>query len=243
MSERTAGCRQMTPTEAPGDAHDLLARLKTYCLPGGEDAARRITAIRTTQRGEIRAAPDARWNAFTAEETVHATRTAFRWEAQMDGNLITSVSVTDAYEDGRGRLVLRKGPIPLKKLLGPEVDKGELQRYLAYVEYCPPMLLNNPSLEFSVVGPRTLRVSDRSDRTGAWVDMDVGEDGRPLGSRAVRPMTVGSRIVRTPWSASGSEPQEREGLRIPRRLEASWIPPEGKFTYVRMELTSFTVLR
>jgi hypothetical protein len=221
----------------------MIARLTAYLLPGGEAAARGVRGIRTTQRGEIRSGPDARWNPFTAEEFVDATKAGFCWEARMGGNVITSVVVTDAYEDGHGRLLVRKGPVPLKKLVGPEVDKGELQRYLGYIGYCPPMLLNNASLVLTAAGPLTLRVEDRQDQTGASVEMDVSEDGRPHLMRTVRPMTVGKRVISTPWSASGSEPQEWEGLRVWRRMEASWHPPEGAFTYIRIELTSFTVVR
>jgi uncharacterized protein DUF6920 len=56
-------------------------------------------------------------------------------------------------------------------------------------------------------------------------------------------MTLGTRVIPTPWSASGSEPQEWDGLRVWRRMEAAWHLTEGPFTYVRIELTSFKVLR
>lgn len=221
----------------------LLARLKAYCFPGGENAVRGILGIRTKQHGEIRSSPAAKWNPFTAEEFVDAVNTAFRWEARMGSGLITSVQVTDAYESGHGRLVLKKGPLTLKKMVGLEVDKGELQRYLGYIPYCPAMLLNNPSLEITESGPLTFRLSDRRDQTGASVELDIAEDGRPLLTRAVRAMVVGKRVIFTPWSASGSDPQEYEDMRICRRLEASWNPPEGSFAYIRIELTSVTVLR
>lgn len=220
----------------------LIADLKAFCLPGGEDAARGVRGIRATQRGEIRSGPEARWNAFVAEEFVDATKTAFHWEARM-GSGVLSVLVTDAYEEGHGRLTLKKGPVQLKKLVGPDVDKDELQRYLAYVAYCPPMLVNNPSLELSAIGPRTLQVRDRLDRTGASVDIDLSEDGRPVLTCAVRPMTIGSLVIPTPWSATGSDPQEYEGMRVWRRMKASWRAPEGSFTYIRIELTSFTIVR
>ena len=86
--------------------------------------------------------------------------TGFRWEARLGTGLL-SVAVTDAYEAGHGRLVVAKGPLQLTKLTGPDVDAGELQRYLGYVGYCPAMLLNNASLEFAAVGERTLRLRDR----------------------------------------------------------------------------------
>jgi hypothetical protein len=219
-----------------------MAALKTYCFPGGESAARGIRGIRAVQRGEIRSSPEARWNPFVANEFVDATTTAFRWEARL-GTGVLSVAVTDAYEAGHGRLVVAKGPLQLKKLTGLDVDAGELQRYLGYVGYCPPMLLNNPALEFFAVGERTLKVRDRHDTTGASVEIDLGEDGRPLLIRAMRPMTVGKRVIPTAWSATGSDPQEWEGLRVWRHMEAAWHRADGPFTYVRIDLTSFTALR
>ena len=113
-----------------------MERLRAYCFPAGEDAARGVLGVKTTQRGEVRPAPAAKWIPFTAEEFVDAVNTGFRWEARMGSGLLTSVQVTDAYQNGRGRLVLRKGPVPLRKMTGPEVDKGELQRYLGYLPYC-----------------------------------------------------------------------------------------------------------
>jgi len=220
----------------------LIADLERYCLPGGEAAARAIRGIKATQRGEIRSSPDARWNGFTAEEYVDATKPAFRWEARL-GRGVFGVLVTDAYENGHGRLTVAKGPLQLKKVIGPDVDRGELQRYLGYIGYCPPMLLNNPSLECSAIGARTLLVRDRQDDTDASVEIDVAEDGRPMLIRAFRPMIVGKRVVPTRWSASGGEPQEWDGLRVWRRMEAAWHLPDGPFTYIRIELTSFAAVR
>jgi hypothetical protein len=188
----------------------MMAALKTYCFPGGESAARGIRGIRAVQRGEIRSSPEARWNPFVANEFVDATTTGFCWDARL-GSGVLSVAVTDAYEAGHGRLVVAKGPLQLKKLTGPDVDAGELQRYLGYAGYCPPMLLNNPALEFAAVGERTLKVSDRHDKTGVSVEMQLGEDGRPVLIRAVRPMIVGKRVLPTAWSAIGSDRRNGKG--------------------------------
>ena len=85
-----------------------MERLRTYCFPAGEDAARGELGIKTAQRGEIRSDPAAKWILFTAEEFVDAVNTGFRWEARMGSGLVTSVGVTESYENGHGRLVLRK---------------------------------------------------------------------------------------------------------------------------------------
>jgi hypothetical protein len=218
----------------------LIPRIKAYCFPQGELAVHGVRGIKTTQRGEIRSAPGARWVSFSAEESVDATCSAFCWDARM-GSGLTAVRVIDAYENGHGRLVVRKGPLKLKELMGRDVDKGELQRYLAYVSYCPAMIDNNPSLEMESLGPDTVRISDRSDDSGASVNFEVAANGRILAARAIRPMTVGRRIVMTPWKATTGDFRQVEGMLIPHTMEATWEAPEGAFTYIRIELSSVTV--
>lgn len=226
-----------------GEAETLLAHLRTFCFPGGEDAVRPMLGVRTRQRGEFRAAPSARWMPFTADEVIAATRSSFRWDARLGGS-IGSTGVTDAYEEGHGRLVIKLGGVvPVKKMVGPDFDKGELQRYLASVVFCPPILLNHPSLEWTAAGPLTLRVRDREDPTGATVDLEISEEGRPVKCRADRPRMVGKVAVLTPWLGVCGEHQEWEGLRVVSRLEVSWHLSDGPFTYLRAEVTSFTVLR
>ena len=230
--------------ESPLNAKESgLARLRSFCFPGGEEVARWIRAIRTTQRGEIRMSPEARWIPFTADEFIDATRSSFRWEARLDPGKIGSPTVIDAYEDGHGRLQVKLGGIvPVKKITGQDTDTGEIQRYLASVVFCPPMLLNHPTLEWNALGPFMLRLRERQDPTGATVDLELSEEGRPLVCRANRPRLVGKQAVLTPWSGTASEFREHEGLRVPTRLEVTWELPEGEFTYFRGEITSCTAV-
>jgi hypothetical protein len=223
---------------------DPLARLRSFLFSAGEDAARLIRAVRTTQTGEMRMSPEARWIPFTAEEFIDATRSSFRWQARLDPGKLTAPTVTDAYEEGRGRLVVKvAGVVPVQKISGPDADKGELQRYLASAVFCPSMLLNHSSVESAAVAPLTLRLCDRNDSNSAVVDIDISEEGQPLVCRADRPRLVGKQALLTPWSGVYSEFREWEGLRIPSRLEVRWHLPEGPFTYFRAEITSFTALR
>jgi hypothetical protein len=220
------------------------ARLRSFLFPAGEDTARFIRAVRTAEKGEMRMSPEARWIPFTAEEFIDATRSNFRWQARLDPGKLTSPAVTDAYEEGHGRLVVKvAGVVPMQKISGPDADKGELQRYLASIVFCPSMLLNHSSLECAPIAPLTLRLRDRNDPTGATIDLDISEEGQPLACRASRPRQVGKQTVLTPWSGLCSEFCEWEGLRVARRLEVRWHLPEGEFTYFRGELTSLTALR
>ena len=232
------------PNELGAETSALLDRLRAFCFPGGEDCARSVSAIRTTERGEMRASPSARWLPFIAEQVIEAHRSSFRWEARYQGGRMGLISVTDAYEEGHGRLVVKLGGvIPVQKVQGPDADRGELQRYLASITLCPPMVLNHGSLDWTAVGPLTLRVRDRADPTGATVDVEISEEGRPLACRGDRPRMAGKHAVLTPWSGICTEFKEWDGLRAATRLDVSWGLPDGPFSYYRSEVVSFKVVR
>jgi hypothetical protein len=130
---------QVTPIVP--DVSALVAHLHSLCFPAGIEAARSIRAVRSKQTGEMRMSPQSRWIPFTAEEFVDATRSSFRWEARLDPGKITGPTVIDAYEEGHGWLAVKVGGIlPVKKITGPEADRGEIQRYLASIIFCPSML-------------------------------------------------------------------------------------------------------
>ena len=71
-----------------GETQRLLASLKAFCFPGGEDAARLVRGVKITQRGEMCLAPGARWMPFTAEQRIDATQSSFCWKARFGGRLV-----------------------------------------------------------------------------------------------------------------------------------------------------------
>jgi len=227
------------PLDPDFETSAMLDLLRHFGMPGGTAAAMLIFGVRILERGEMRSAPEARWIPFSSETTIDGRVSRFRWDANMGSGRMRAVTVTDAYQDGHGRLVVKiAGIIPVAKMKGPDFDKGELQRYLASIIFCPPVLLHHPTLAWSAVGPRTLAVRDTADPTGATIDLELAEDGAPAAIRAERPRTVGKRILLTPWYATCGDPKEWHGLRVPSRLEVSWHLPEGQFTYYRSEVTS-----
>lgn len=228
--------------EPPYSTESLLARLREYCLPGGEDAARQIRAVKIIEKGEMRTSPQARWMPFTAEETIDATRSDFCWTAHLSVAKVLPITVTDAYQHEHGQLLAKVGPITTQSVAGPIADRGELQRYLGSLIYCPAMSLNHPSLEWTAAGPLTLRLRDRQDPTGATIDIEISENGKPVACKADRPRLVGKQAFLTPWMAMCSDFGEHDGLRVPNRLEVAWLI-DGWFTYFRSQVTSFTVLR
>jgi len=234
----------MSTSELRPETAALVERFRLFALPGGADAVRGARGVRLTQRGEMIRSPRSRGIPFTAEQTIDALRSGFRWVAAVRAGPVTLMTATDAYEDGGGSLVLRAGGIvPVSRGEGPDFDRGELQRYLGEVVFCPPALVRHPSLEWTAVGPDTARIQDRAGPGDATVDVTIDEARGIITCVADRPRAVGKQSVITPWSAVSDVPREWSGVRIPTRVAVTWQLPDGPHTYFRCVVTSLELLR
>jgi hypothetical protein len=212
----------------------LLTRLVDFLLPKGDAAARALQAVRISEKGEMRTSEESRWMSFTAELTFQTKLSEFRWEARTSG-----VVITDAYEDGHGIAMSRlAGLLTLKKATrGPELDRGEVQRYLSSLMLCPAAIVNHTSLEWTAVAESVLRVRDSTDPTRAAVDFEIGRDGEPTSCHTIRPRLVGRKAVDTKWVGKGSDFRVWNGMCVAHRLEVWWEIPNAPFCYYRSEVT------
>lgn len=65
----------------------------------------------------------------------------------------------DWYRAGEGALEVRLSGLPLKRLRGESVTRGEAMRYLAELPWAPPAMAHNNELEWRGVGERTVEVA------------------------------------------------------------------------------------
>ena len=186
------------------------------------------------QTGEMRLAPDRAWMPFTAEQSLSADRVEFVWHARFKmAPLVTGV-VEDAFEDGHGRLDAKLwGVLPLAHARGLDVDRGEAQRYLAELVWCPLALLHNPELNYSVVSGDVVRVWVHDPST--YVDLLFDDDGDIVGAKTTT-RSRGDQVQ--PWEGRFSAFADFDAARAPSRGEVWWQTEEGRFVYWRGQVTS-----
>jgi hypothetical protein len=72
----------------------------------------------------------------------------------------------------------------------------------------------------------------------------VDGKGHVLGGRASgRPRMDGKSLVETAWSGNYGEFRILNGISIPTQAGATWHLPEGPFTYWRVRILDFRLLR
>lgn len=215
------------------DLPPLIADYVRRALPGASDEARG-TLIHQT--GTMRLAPERDWFPFTAEQTLEATHTEFVWHARFKmAPLLTGV-VEDAFEDGHGRLDAKIwGVIPLAHGRGLDIDRGEAQRYLSELVWCPTAFLHNPQLNFETTGPRTVRVWVFDERTHVDLQFDAHGD---VEAAHTTTRSRGDHSQPQPWRGRFSAYRDFDGIRAPAHAEVCWEAPEGEFTYWRGDVTA-----
>jgi Family of unknown function (DUF6544) len=199
--------------------------------------------VRLHQRGEMWRLPGGRPLRFVAVQHIDAGRVAFRWRARFGAGRLRPLVVTDAYEDGAGRLEGRVAGVRLFRATGPDVDRGQVMRYLAELAWLPDAGRANPEVARSDLGPTSAEVSAAVADGRASVRLGLRGGDVVSASAPDRPREDGGRAVPTPWRGSFSDHGDLGGIRVPRRAEAAWELPEGPFTYWRAEVTDLEVIR
>jgi hypothetical protein len=226
----------------------LLLRSGEIFIPGRNDAARLIRALRTPEKGQPRMSPEARWIPLTAEPVIDSSRTSFGWEAKLDAAKTISPAVEDRVHDSHGRPAAKlMGMVPVKKLVGREADRREPARYLASIVLCPSILLNHETLRWNLLKPLRLRVHDlrhAPPHPAASLDIDLPDEGRsgalPCPSPALGQKGEPSRLRGPPVAVSFAKGKGSARPRGGKFPGAFW---EGEFPYYRGETTSFVALR
>ena len=154
-----------------------------------------------------------------------------------------SLKVLDGYVHGGGTLRVRVLGLPVQTQTGPDVDLGEVYRYLAELPWVPQAIAENRELQWRDVDERTVEVSTAVGEERATVRIEFDKAGDIIGCFAeAEPRDAGGASVPTHWGGELSDYEIVGGIRMPTRGEVGWELPEGRFVYWRGEITSAHVV-
>jgi hypothetical protein len=223
---------EMPPAPIPANIQSFVQR-----AIGGRPTPRFVWLRQT---GEMRAAPNAPWRPFTAEQVICVHQPGFAWLARMHVAPLLSADILDCYVDGKGLLEARLfGSLPLARLAGSEASRGELMRYLAELIWAPHAMRHNLRLTWREIDAATVEVSAASANGPARARL-IFENGDIARIEADdRPRAAGRRIVPTRWQGYCSDYREIDDCRIPTRAAVSWLLDDGPFECWRGSVTAY----
>jgi hypothetical protein len=122
---------------------EVMRRYLRYAGVVGKES---IRTIRLKQRGFMRQRPGQKWMPLVAEQYFTTNPPSFLWHCKMRPFPLFWISVTDRFFAGHGSMRIKLlSCIPLGNERGPNMDQGELQRYLAEISWFPIPSSGKPS--------------------------------------------------------------------------------------------------
>jgi hypothetical protein len=220
------------------DVDDLPPPVRRYLRHVLRDGQPVVETVRIEQSGTFRAGgAGSPWRPFTATQHVTTRPPGFVWDAAIEMMPLVSVRVLDAYHDGRGVLQARVGGVlpVMDAAPSPELDEGELLRYLAEAPLYPTALLPGMGVTWTPIDDRSARATliDRGTTASLIFHVnDRNEVARVTGERSFT-RDDGTSEYR-PWIGYWRAYDDRGGVRVPTEGEVAWTYPDaGEVSYWR----------
>lgn len=200
-----------------------------------------VRTTRLRQRGEFRlGGADAGWRPLAATQYVTTQPPGFVWDATIDVFPLLPVRVIDLYKRGEGILRARLlGVVPVaSEGPSPEMNEGELVRYLAEAVWFPTALLPSQGVEWDAIDDRSARATLEHGGVTASLVFHFDDQDRIVRVTADRYRQEDDSYV--PWTGYFREYEERHGVQIPTAAEVEWGLPERELPYWRATIEEIT---
>lgn len=226
------------------DCDSLPAPIRRYLTHVLRDGQPLVQAVRLHQQGAFRSDGAASaWHSFRATQHVRTDPPGFVWDASIEMIPWISVRVLDAYREGRGLLRAKLGgvlpvadPAP-----GPELDEGELTRYLAEAPLYPTALLPGSGVTWTAIDERSARATLDHRGTTASLVFHVNDRDEVEQVTGKRPCTRDDGTYeRRPWKGYWRNYEVRNDMRVPVNGEVAWVRPVGEVSYWRGHVETFS---
>jgi len=170
------------------------------------------------------------WRPIIGKEYFTADRPGFVWMGKT-----AAFTARDMFINGEGRLIVSLfSIIKFVDSQGPELNRGELMRWLGESVCFPTNLLPSAALKWCPIDERSARLEYSYQGTQINFMVTFNENHEIERMISMRNLGDGPRQK---WVTTVSDYQLRDGVLIPMVLEAAWELPEGYFPYARFAIT------
>jgi hypothetical protein len=203
-----------------------------------KDGQSMVAAVNLSQEGQFNFDEMSdKWNPFTATQFFVTKQLGFDWDAKIQMAPGLSAFVHDTYLAGAGNLHASfLGLFTLANMHGtPELNQGELLRFLAEAAWYPTALLPSQGVRWEAIDDTSARGTLTDGDTTASLVFGFNPEGTIATIYAAA--RYRDKLTAMPWGGKFSEYTVREGMLIPLVGEVGWMHPEGLRLYFQGKIT------
>lgn len=213
------------------DIEHLPPLLQSYLIKVGVIGKAEIQSVRLKQTGSFRTKPEQKWMPLVAEQYYNPNSNGFVWLGKINAAPMISITGKDVFLDNKGRMVVKL--LNLKTIgdaQGPEIDEGELMRYISEIPWFPTAFLNE-NLEWNQLDSSKVQVTIKLNDAELNGIFHFNDNGLLEKFTAQRYMDVDGKYILEEWAPEYLEYEHRNGYLIPSRGKAIWLLDSGAFCY------------
>jgi hypothetical protein len=225
----------------PKEIEGLPAPVQRFFRTVLKDGQAIVTGVNLSQQGQFSMNEMAdQWSPFTATQFVRTQRLGFDWDARIRTAPGLTVFVHDTYLLGAGNLQASLlGLFTVANMHNtPELNQGELLRFLAETPWYPTSLLPSQGVRWEAIDDHSARGTLTDGATTVSLVFRFNAEGAIATIRA----EARYRDTQTamPWCGRFGEYAVRNGMLIPLQGEVGWEHPEGIRLYFKGWITEIS---
>ena len=197
-----------------------------------------VATVKLTQQGQfnLNEMKD-KWSKFTATQLFITQRLGFDWDARIQMAPGLNAFVHDTYLLGAGNLhASLLGLFTLAKMHNtPELNQGELLRFLAEAVWYPTALLPSQGVRWKAINDTSAHATLTDGGTTVSLVFNFNSEGAIATIRAEG--RYRDKLTAMPWIGRFGEYSTRNGMLIPLKGEVGWEHPEGIRLYFKGRFT------
>jgi hypothetical protein len=225
----------------PKETEDLPAPVQRFFKTVLKDGQAIVAAVKLSQQGQFNLSEtEAKWSPFTATQLAMTQRLGFDWDARIQMAPGLNVFVHDAYVLGKGNLhASLLGLFTLAKMHDtPELNQGELLRFLAEAAWYPTALLPSQGVRWEAIDDTSARATLTDGTTTVSLVFQFNTEGAISMMRAEA--RYRDKLTTMPWGGRFWDYSVRDGMLIPLEGEVGWEYPEGTRLYFKGRITEIS---
>ncbi len=216
----------------------LPAPVQKWLKVSGAIDKEKVRTVALKQRFQMKLKPEQKnWKQAFTRQFFNAENPAFIWTVRMKMAPFVSVLGRDKFIDGKGEMQMTlNGILNLGKETGEKMDEGTLQRYLGETVWFPSGMVS-PYISWQELDPHSAKATMNFKKTSGSGIFYFNSEGFFEKFVALRYYGNAKDTQRFEWVITAQEHSEFNSIKIPSKLEATWMLDSGPWTWLKLEIT------
>lgn len=190
------------------------------------------------QKGLIRLNPEENWSKAEAEQYITTESPAFLWRVKLSMMPLIDVFGRDYFINGKGQMKMKVASlltvVDVKN--NEKVNQATLQRYLAEIIWYPSAAIS-PYISWESIDEYSAKANMSYKGVAGSVTFHFDENGDIKKISALRYKGSDKQAELKEWLGEIKEYSIVNGVKIPTKVDLSWILSGKKFTWYKIKIT------